>query len=43
MDYNESCKLLIHAKAVNYLMTDDNQKAFEQYIHRDTRPMVMRG
>jgi len=22
-------------------MTDDNQKAFEQYIHRDTKPMVM--
>ncbi len=24
-------------------MTDDNQKAFEQYVHRDTRPMTMGG
>ncbi len=22
-------------------MTDDNQKAFEQYISRDSRPMIM--
>lgn len=24
-------------------ITDDTQKAFEQYIHRDTRPMIMGG